>query len=100
MSMARHDFTAKAAGRPVLWVLTVLAVLGVLFFSTRAVWFNGFNTGADAAECLDLFTLVGDEARTYDVCLRARHRFDNDPLAQAFADQAELKLRREATAPE
>jgi hypothetical protein len=98
MTMARHDFTAHAAGRRALVALRVLFVLAALFFITRAVWFNGFNTGSDAAECLDLFTLIGDQARTYDVCLRARDRFEREPLARAFAGDAELQLRREAAA--
>jgi hypothetical protein len=96
MTMARHDFTAHAAGRRALVALRVLFIVAALFFITRAVWFNGFNTGADATECLDLFTLIGDEARTYDVCVRARDRFERDLLAQMFADDAELQLRRGA----
>lgn len=67
-----------------------------LFLGARALWFNGFDAGTDSAECLDLFTLVGDSAAAYDVCQRAKHRYEHDLLARVFATDAELKLRREA----
>lgn len=97
MTMAAHNFDSKArAGRRALVALRVLVAVALLFFGARALWFHGFTTGSISTECLDLFTVLGDEARNYDVCQRARQRYEHDPIAQAFAKDAELRLRREA----
>lgn len=98
MTIATHNFTTDRAGRRALIALRIMAVLALLFFGARALWLEGYSTGTDTAECLDLFTVVGNDAADYDVCQRARKRWQNDPLARAFANDAELKLRREAAA--
>lgn len=100
MTIATHNFSADRSGHRALVALRILAVLALLFFGTRALWLEGFDAGSDSAECLDLFTVDAASAPSYPVCQRAQLRFRHDPLARAFAGDAELKLRRGAAAAE
>lgn len=81
--------------KPYRYALAALLVVAVLLCGVRSLWMQGFYAGADAAECIDLFTMIGTPAADAGVCKRASYRFRHDPLARIFANEAELKFRRE-----
>lgn len=80
-----------------IWTAAALALaLFMAVLGARALWLHGFTTGAVTAECLDLFELYGPDAAGAAVCVTAHERYENDTIAWAMRQEAELELRRDA----